>query len=297
MRILVFGGSGMLGHKLVQRLGREFEVWCTLRSGFDQVEKYGIVDRKRTLENVDVTDISQVRGAIEHAAPEVVINAVGLIKQVPAASDVIQVLAVNSVFPRLLGSLSAQYGFRLITFSTDCVFSGVKGSYVESDPSDAQDLYGMSKFLGEVSEGNCLTLRTSIIGRELGTHHSIVEWFLSNRGGSVKGYVNAIYTGFPTVVIADIVADVLSKHHDLSGVYHVSSEPISKFDLLNLLNRHFATGTEITPFEEYVIDRSLDSTRFRNVTGFVPQTWDQMIGQMTADPTPYESWNQSASAI
>jgi dTDP-4-dehydrorhamnose reductase len=297
MRILVFGGSGMLGHKLVQRLSSGFEVWCTLRSGFDRVERYGIFDRERTIENVDVTDISQVRSAIEQALPDVVINAVGLIKQVPAARDVIRVLAVNSVFPRLLGSLSAQYGFRLITFGTDCVFSGEKGSYVESDPSDARDLYGISKFLGEMSEGNCLTLRTSIIGRELETGHSIVEWFLANRRGSVKGYVNAIYTGFPTVVMAEIVADIVSKHPDLSGVYHVSSEPISKFDLLNLLNKHFATGTEITAFEEYVIDRSLDSTRFREVTGFVPQTWDQMLGQMAADPTPYENWNQSASAI
>ena len=297
MRILVFGGSGMLGHKLVQRLSSGSEVWCTLRSGFDRVERYGIFDRERTIENVDVTYISQVRSAIEQALPDVVINAVGLIKQVPAASDVIRVLAVNSVFPRLLGSLSAQYGFRLITFGTDCVFSGEKGSYVESDPSDARDLYGISKFLGEVSEGNCLTLRTSIIGRELETGHSIVEWFLANRGGSVKGYVNAIYTCFPTVVMAEIVADIVSKHPDLSGVFHVSSEPISKFDLLNLLNKHFATVTEITAFEEYVIDRSLDSTRFREVTGFVPQTWDQMLGQMAADPTPYENWNQSASAI
>ena len=291
MRILVFGGSGMLGHKLVQRLGQDLDVWCTLQSGFDRVEKYGIFSRERTLENIDVTDISQVRAAIEQASPDVVINAVGLIKQVPAANDVIQVLAVNSVFPRLLGSFSAQYGFRLITFSTDCVFSGDKGSYVESDPSDARDLYGISKYLGEVSEGNCLTLRTSIIGRELGTRHSIVEWFLSNRGETVKGYVNAIYTGFPTVVMADIVGGLISTHPQLTGVYHVSSDPISKFDLLNLLNMYFGTGTEITRFDDYVIDRSLDSTLFRDATGYVPQSWDRMIELMAADPTPYGNWN------
>ena len=88
MRILVFGGSGMLGHKLVQRLGRGFEVWCTLQSGFDRVERYGIFAREHTLENIDVTDITQVRAAIEQASPDVVINAVGLIKQVPAANEV-----------------------------------------------------------------------------------------------------------------------------------------------------------------------------------------------------------------
>jgi dTDP-4-dehydrorhamnose reductase len=199
--------------------------------------------------------------------------------------------AINAVFPQHLAALGARYGFRLITISTDCVFAGDRGMYTEADLSDARDLYGISKFLGEAREGNCLTLRTSIIGRELGTRHSIVEWFLANRGGQVKGFTRAIYTGFPTVVFAEIIGDVIEKNSDMRGLYHVSDEPVSKFDLLTLINRHFDAGITIDPDETYAIDRSLDSTLFRRAVGFAPAPWDEMIGLMAADPTPYDNWS------
>jgi dTDP-4-dehydrorhamnose reductase len=179
MQILIFGGNGMLGHKLVQRLSRRFDVWCTLRGPFSDVASYGIFDKARTVASVDVTDTAAVRRAIESVQPEVVVNAVGIIKQVPAAADLQNMLTINSVFPQHLAALSSQYGFRLITISTDCVFSGDRGMYTEADLSDARDPYGISKFLGEPRDGNCLTLRTSIIGRELGTRHSIIR--ISNR--------------------------------------------------------------------------------------------------------------------
>jgi dTDP-4-dehydrorhamnose reductase len=291
MRILVFGGKGMLGHKLVQTLGEKLEVWATLHGDFSEVERFGIFDRNRTIESVDVADTGAVCRAIEDVKPDVVINAVGIIKQLPAAKDADQALSINSVFPHRLAALAAKYGFRLITISTDCVFSGDRGAYSETDIPDARDLYGISKLLGEVGGVQCLTLRTSIIGRELGTGHSVVEWFLKNRGKSVNGYVNAIYTGFPTAVLARIILDLILEHPVLHGIYHVSSEPISKFDLLNLLNSHFAADARIARFEDYVVNRSLDSTRFRSATGFEPAGWEQMIGQMAADPTPYQEWS------
>jgi dTDP-4-dehydrorhamnose reductase len=164
--------------------------------------------------------------------------------------------------------------------------------YTEEDVSDAEDLYGRTKFLGEVSGSGCLTLRTSIIGRELQTASGLVEWFLSNRGGQVRGYTRATYTGFTTLALGEIVANVIDRHPDLSGVYQVSSEPINKYQLLCLLNDAFDAQVEIEPYPEVQIDRSLDSSRFRAETGFAPPTWGEMVRAMANDPTPYEEWRR-----
>lgn len=290
-KVLIIGGSGMLGHKLVQALGERFEVWATLHGSFDSVERYGIFDRQCTVENIDVTDIEKVRAVLNTSRPDVVINAVGVVKQVPGAHDVVHTLQINSIFPQRLAELSDEVGFRFITISTDCVFDGTKGMRTEDDAADALDLYGQSKHWGEVTGGRCLTLRTSIIGRELATRHSLVEWFLSNRGCTVKGFANAIYSGFPTVVFADIIARLVVDHPDLNGLYHVSSEPIDKFRLLSLINERFNAGVQLERDEEFRIDRSLDSAKFREVTGFVPPSWEKMIERMAADPTRYMGEN------
>src|SRR5436190_2551232 len=201
MQILIFGANGMLGHKLVQTLNEKFDVYGTIRGEFADVERFGIFDRNRTIERTDVTDISSVVRALQIAKPEVVINAAGIIKQRLESEDVVRTLSINSVFPHLLADLSGEYKFRLITISTDCVFSGKTGNYSEAEIPDAHTLYGISKLLGEVKQANCLTIRTSIIGRELADAHGLVEWFLSNRGHSLKGYVNANYSGFPTIIL------------------------------------------------------------------------------------------------
>ena len=288
-RVLVIGGKGMLGHKLVQRLREKgLDVWTTLHSALADVERFAIFDRERTLEKVDVTDIDSVKRAVASAEPDVIINAVGVVKQLPAAADIVNTLLINSIFPHRLAEIAEAAGSRLILISTDCVFNGKDGNYAEDDTPNALDLYGQSKHFGEVAAYNCLTIRTSIIGRELSGTHSLVEWFLSNRGGSVRGFTNAIYSGFPTIVFADIIASLITEHAGLSGRYHISSEPIDKFTLLNLINDAYDAGISIEPDEEFRIDRSLDSTRFRNATGFEPQSWKTMIGQMAADPTRYD---------
>ncbi|MDQ3491215.1 MAG: SDR family oxidoreductase [Acidobacteriota bacterium] len=290
MRILVFGGNGMLGHKLVQVLQESFDVWATIRGTINDVENFGIFKKNRIIEGIEVQEQTTVRRAIKISQPDFIINAVGIIKQLPTSNDVIKTLTLNSIFPHQLAELTDEFGFRLISISTDCVFDGKKGNYIEEDAPNAPDLYGMSKHLGEVLTDNCLTLRTSIIGRELGTAHSLVEWFLSNEGKKVDGFFNAIYSGFPTIVLADIIKDLIVKHPKLNGLYHVSSEPISKYGLLGLLKTHYKLNIEIERFEDFRIDRSLNSTKFRTATGFSPTDWDDMIGKMAADPTPYGKW-------
>ena len=280
----------MLGHKLVQQLSERFEVWGTIRGTFDTVERYGLFDRDRTLENVSALDVASIESAIEAAKPDVVVNAVGVIKQLPSAKNVINTLEINSIFPHRLAEYGAKYGFRLITISTDCVFDGTKGNYTEADAPNATDLYGKSKALGEVIGENCLTIRTSIIGRELGTAHSLIDWFLANRGKTVTGYAKAIYSGFPTIVFADIIASLITDHKELSGLYHVASDPINKFDLLTLVNKYYDAAITIERTEEFRIDRSLNGTKFENATGFRPLPWEEMIRTMAADPTPYDNW-------
>jgi dTDP-4-dehydrorhamnose reductase len=294
MRILIFGVAGMFGHKLYQRLAPEFEVFGTVRSAAEKLRRYGIFDENSIIENVDVGDPGVVNSTVESVRPDCVINAVGIIKQVTSSKDVIRTLTVNSIFPHRLAELSEKHGFRLITISTDCVFEGTRGNYSEGDVPDARDLYGLSKFLGEVSSGNALTLRTSLIGRELATSHSLVEWFLRNRGQRVKGYAKAIYSGFPTIVLAGMVSDLIKAHPYLRGLYHVSSEPITKFDLLTLLNKYYQADVEIEADSEVEIDRSLDSSVFRADAAFEPLPWEQMVREMVGDPTPYDSWHINA---
>lgn len=295
MRILVFGANGMLGHKLYQSFSQRFDVYGTIRGDFGTVLKYGIFDPDRIIQNVEAFDRTSIKHAIETVKPDCVINAIGVIKQLPTSKDVIQTLSINSIFPHILAELSLEFGFRLITISTDCVFDGTKGKYSETDAPDARDLYGLSKLLGEITANGALTIRTSIIGRELETGHSIVEWFLHNRGGSVKGFTKAIYTGFPTVIFADILTDVIANRNDLTGVWHISSDPISKHDLLNLLDESYKTNITVEPSEAVVIDRSLDSSRFRSKTGFEPAPWKEMVAAMASDPTPYGSWAASST--
>lgn len=282
----------MLGHKLIQVLREHAEVWSTLRGSFASVESFGLFEKQRCIESVYADDVAGIRKAMELSRPDVVINAVGIVKQIPSSKDTITTLTVNSIFPHRLNELAYEFGFRLFCISTDCVFDGRRGDYSETDVPNATDLYGKSKNLGEVLSANCVTLRTSIIGRELQTSHSLVEWFLSNGGKSVKGFANAVYSGFPTVVLADIIRSLILDRPELSGLFHVSSDSIDKYELLTLLNAAYRSNVEIERDEDFKIDRSLDSTMFRKATGFVPASWESMIEQMANDPTPYEIWRK-----
>ena len=287
MRVLIFGAGGMLGHKLMQVLGKSHDVFGTARGDLKRLEPF--TPRENLIEGVTVEDPDSIRGALESVRPDLVVNAIGIIKQLPDSKNVIATLSVNSIFPHRLAEFGGEMGFRLIAVSTDCVFSGSRGNYTEQDLPDATDLYGKSKNLGEVTGTNCLTLRTSIIGHELGSAHSLVDWFLSNRGGKVKGYANAIYSGFPTIVFAAIIDNLIRDYPQLSGLYHVSSDPINKFDLLKLVNAAYGSGITIDRDEDFRIDRSLDSTRFRQETGFSPDSWKEMIGIMAEDAKIYQT--------
>ena len=293
MRVLVLGGAGMLGHKVCQVFRQRFDTWATVLPGYRAPGGYQILDADCLLDGVDAFQMDTVVRVMAEVKPDAVINGIGIIKHLRAAKDPIVSLTINSLFPHQLANLCRACGARLVHMSTDCVFSGRKGTYTEDDVSDAEDLYGRTKFLGEVGAPGCLTVRTSIIGRELDTNNGLIEWFLAQKGGKVRGYRRAVFTGFTTTALARIIADVLENHPQLSGVYQVSSDPISKFDLLTLVNEVYGLGIQIEPDSEFVCDRSLDSSRFRRAASFQPPTWTQMIQEMHRDPTPYDDWRSS----
>jgi dTDP-4-dehydrorhamnose reductase len=296
MKALVLGAMGMLGHKLCQVLSERFETWGTVRRSPPGWFSAGIMNGSRIIAGVDAGTFDSVASALTVAEPDVVVNAIGIIKQLPTAKDPLPAIAINSDFPHRLSVLCRESGARLIHLSTDCVFSGRRGGYTEDDPPDPEDWYGWSKLFGELHSAGCLTLRTSMIGRELGTSLGLLEWFLSNRGGRVKGYTRAIYSGFPTLNLAQIIADIIEHHSNLSGIYHVSSVPISKYDLICLLREAYRMHIEIEPFSEVHCDRSLNSARFQAATGFVPPSWTNLVKDLAEDPTPYDEWRHDHAA-
>jgi len=292
-RVLILGGGGMLGHKLVQAFCTEFETWTTLRGAAREYARYGLLDPSRVIEGIDAHNFDHLIAAFARVRPNAVINCIGIIKQLPSARDPILNLTINSLLPHRLQQLCRSSGARLIHFSTDCVFSGRKGCYTEDDPSDALDLYGRTKFLGETSGEGALTIRSSVIGRELHTTTGLVEWFLSQRGRVVQGYTRAIYSGFTTTMMARIVRSILLDHPALCGTVQVSSAPISKYELLGLLREAYGVTMDIVPDDTVQMDRSLDSSRFRALTAFVPPSWVDMVGEMASDAPPYEHWRGS----
>ena len=282
MNILVLGASGMLGNAMVRVLSEksDLEVYGTVRS--ESTKRYFQESvAKKLLTGIDVAQQDSLINAFNRAHPDVVINCVGLVKQLADADDPLQAVPINTLLPHRIARLCELSNARLVHMSTDCVFSGDRGGYCEDDVSDAQDLYGRSKYLGEVDYPHAVTLRTSIIGHELQSTHGLVGWFLSQQG-KCKGYTRAIFSGLPTVVLAKIIRDVVIPRPELRGVYHVAAKPINKFDLLNLIARVYGKQIEIVPDDKLVIDRSLDAARFREVTGYVAPEWNEMINSMYA---------------
>ena len=280
MRLLILGGSGMLGHQLWRGLHAQHDTWVTLRRPVADFAVHNVFDEAKAIQLDDITDDTALERALGQAKPKAVINCIGLIKQRDEASDEALTQRVNAEFPHRLAKRCGEADARLIHFSTDCIFAGTKGNYTQSDPSDAADLYGQSKHQGEVADAHSVTLRTSVIGHELGTNLALLDWFLSQRGQAISGFTKAIYSGFTTLEMARIVDRILTQHPALSGVWHVASEPISKFGLLQLCREKLGWEGVIEPNDEFVCDRSLNADRFNQATGYTPPSWEAMISEL-----------------
>lgn len=279
MRILILGGDGMLGHQLLKSLAPRHEIKVTLRQDLEAYASYQLFNHDNAYTGIDVRSLARLTEVLADFRPDAVINAVGIVKQRPTAKESIPSLEINALLPHRLSILCKAAGARLIHLSTDCVFNGKKGNYQENDPSDAEDLYGKTKYLGEAQDSHCLTLRTSIIGRELSRKKSLLEWFLA-QNGTINGFTKAIYTGFTTLEMSRIIEKMLINHPEASGVYQVSSDPINKYDLLLLFREKLDHEIEIIADDTFCCDRSLDSSRFREEFSYMPPSWEMMIEEL-----------------
>lgn len=276
-KVLVLGASGMLGNAAMRVFAQEpgYEVYGTIR-GAASASHFPAPLETRLIAGVEADSPDHLLGVVARVQPDTVINCVGVIKQFDASNDPLVALPLNSILPHRLARLCQAAEARLVHISTDCVFDGRRGGYDEDDIADATDLYGRSKLLGEVDYPNAITLRTSIIGHELSGKHALVDWFLSQEG-SVNGFAKAIFSGLTTVELCRVIARYVIPRADLHGLYHVSSEPISKHDLLSLIADVYGKTIDIRPSQTPVIDRSLSSQKFRTATGYTPPDWKTLI--------------------
>jgi len=277
VKILILGANGMIGHCVFQHLRRRHDVRGTLRQGFTDYRNISFLNAKTAVPNTDITNQKRLTTTIGEYQPDVVVNATGIVKQLSEHYSKANIIEVNALAPHRLAEACASSNARLIQFSTDCVFSGKKGTYSEEDLGDAEDIYGLTKYLGEVSSLHCVTLRTSSIGLEIGHGHGLVEWFLRQKG-RVKGFTQAIYSGVTTMELARVVEFIIVHHRSMNGLWQVSSEPISKYQLLTSLSAKLGrTDIEIEPDDSFVCDRSLQSQRFKDYTGYRIPNWQSML--------------------
>ena len=271
-RLLVMGGTGMLGHVCVAAAGPRFDVHASVR------DPQAAAALGAELHAFDVWDgdIEQLVGRLR---PAVVFNCIGLVKQLPEATRSRATVRLNALFPHELAEACDRAGARLIHVSSDCVFSGnlaLGRRYREDDPADPEDLYGRSKLLGEVA-APALTLRTSIIGPELRRASGLLEWLRGQAGRDVRGFTRALFSGMTTSALAEIMVALAERHPELAGLYHLAAEPISKYDLLVALNERLELGCRVTAVDEPVVNRALDPSRFTEATGLAPPAWDEML--------------------
>ena len=283
-RMLVVGAAGMFGHMACRALRDDFDLYATCRGAWaDDAGLHDIIDRDRCTDRCDVTDGARMQAVLREVGPAFVLNGVGVIKQKSGADDPVRSIAVNALFPHQLAEWCAAEGAKLVQIGTDCVFSGARGGYRETDTPDPSDLYGRSKLLGEVSAPPHLTLRTSMIGRQLCGREGLLEWFIGQRGGRVRGFRRAVFSGLTTRALCGVIGRVLRDAPGLSGIYHVAAAPISKHELLTRINELMALEVRIEADDAFACNRSLDGGLFLRDSGVAVPSWTSMLEELAND--------------
>ena len=292
MKVLVLGSGGMLGHKFTQVLNERWETWGTVTGAPGLAAHFTGVSVSRMVPKFDALDPRHLRQVLDDVQPDWVVNAIGLIKQSPLMADSSLARALNTELPQSLAEMCHARDSRLIHLSTDCVFSGTKGGYSDTDVPDADDVYGQTKAAGE-SLSNALVIRTSTIGRELARYHGLLEWFLHQPPGPIPGFSRAIWSGFPSVVLAGLVAEIMEAQPELAGLFNLSSAPIDKYQLLSWLGDAFGGKWEIQRVESPILDRSLDGSRLVEATEIDLPGWPQMIEALRRDSLRHDELRKS----
>jgi dTDP-4-dehydrorhamnose reductase len=283
MRLVILGGGGMLGHTLWGNLSKRFpETYTTIRKGIGDYGSNQLFKSDHVIDHMDVTDFRMLEGVLRVIKPDVILNCIGITKRREDPKNTIHSIVLNAMLPHKIVKLASDANAKLIHFSTDCVFDGRTGHYSDNDLTNATDLYGRTKALGEVTGNNVLTLRSSFIGKEIHDGTELLEWFLSKKT-TVSGFKKAIYTGLTTLELCRVIEKLIIFYPNAYGLYNVSSEPINKFDLLSLIGEKMQHGVEIIPDESFHCDRSLDSEMFRKDFNYKPPSWKEMVEELSQE--------------
>tara|TARA_B100001057_G_C22770684_1_gene919463 strand:- start:91 stop:957 length:867 start_codon:yes stop_codon:yes gene_type:complete len=280
MKILILGASGMLGSAITNILS-EMQNWTILGTVRSNNSK-NLFNPKIAQNLIKINDLTNTENLIKvlhKAKPDIVINCISLDRELLKKGNPIKMISTYSLLPHQLSKVCKEIRARLIQISTDGVFSGKKGNYKEDDIKDSQDIYGASKYLGELNDEHTITIRTSIIGHELSGKNGLVEWFLSQKT-KCECFECAIFTGFPTVVLAEIIRDIIIPNKKLKGIYHIASKPITKCKLLALIAKEYGLKINLIINKKIKIDRSLNADRFKKATGYVSPNWKNLIKSM-----------------
>jgi len=282
MKVLVIGASGMLGGSITRYLSKtkKYEVLSTVRTESQKkvLNEWGIKNVKSCI-NINCDDMSNLEKIVKEFKPQYIINCVGIIKQLGTKINIDEYIEINSILPHKLSLIGDKYNAKLIHFSTDCVFSGLVGNYVESDMVDAKDIYGKTKYLGEINNPYHLTLRTSIIGHEVNRKISLIDWFLA-QNKTVNGFTKAFFTGMPSVYIAEILHKEILNRGNITGLYHLGVNPIDKYTLLNIVKKQYNKKIEIIKNNDYKINRSLNSNKIKKIIKQDEKSWEELIKKM-----------------
>lgn len=283
MRLLILGGTGMLGHQLWRHFSSKFpETYTTIRGACSDYKTDDLLSSNNVIESVDARRFEYLKGVIAGVHPDIILNCIGITKRREEEGNHIDSIILNSLLPHELAEWGESQGAKIVNFSTDCVFDGIQGNYREDSPTNATDLYGKTKALGEILGENLLTIRSSFIGQELQDGTELFEWFLAQTV-TVKGFRNAIYTGLTTIELGRIVERLIVEYPECSGLYQISSTPISKYELLKLIRTKLLLDIEILPDDIYHCDRSLNSEKFRKEFSYSPPPWEDMIAELAND--------------
>ncbi len=289
IKVLILGSSGLIGHTLIRELSGSVDVYGTLHRSMDTYKPH-VFNTNKIIEKIDVLDFARLEDVISIIKPDWILNCTGITKRKITEKNILETIGVNSYFPQVLAKLATKYNFRVIQFSTDCVFNGKRGNYTETDLTTAEDLYGRTKALGEIiTNKNCLTLRSSFIGLELFNKTELLEWFLSMDGKIVTGFRKTLYSGVTTVFMSCVIKDIIHKHSNISGLFHLATiNPISKYDLLHIAREKFKLDIQINPDDNNIHTPTLNATKLREETGIIVPDWNEMMEKLAEYKDVYE---------
>jgi len=291
MRILILGGNGMIGHKMYHIISKiHNDTWVTLRKSLRSYSYSEIYNPEKVIDNVDLINFQIISNQLNKINPDIIINACGI--TIRRGIDILKSnsIILNSALPHFLNEWVTSNNKRLIHFSTDCVFTGAKGDYLDNDNKDALDLYGSTKSMGEVFDSKyAITLRGSMIGSELENKTELFEWFLKQNNKTIKGFNKVIYSGITTTKMAEIVLILINQYPNLNGIYNISSKPISKFELLKLWNDYFDINANIEIDNSYTSNKNLISNNFYKTISMKQPDWIELSSQLKIDNLLYNN--------